>query len=85
MLWVPEDDGDAPWIWWDVFNLIYREHVSDVVGSMQTSSRARVIDSKAMRKIRNTELQLVIQNADIGALTGIGVDVAVSGRILAGS
>ena len=56
VLWSPITDGDAPWIWWDVLHLVYTEQVTDVAYSSQTSSGRRVIDSKAMRKVRNTEL-----------------------------
>jgi len=85
VLWSPFTDGDAPWIWWDVMNLIYVEQVTDVVYSNQTSSGRRVIDSKAMRKLRNTELQLVVENTTIPGLTTASIDVNVCGRVLAGS
>ena len=85
VLWDPITDGDAPWVWWDVLHLIYREHVTDGNYSSATSSGRRVIDSKAMRKVRNSELQFVVNNADIGALTGSVIDVAGSLRTLAGS
>ncbi len=84
-LWSPVTDGDAPWIWWDVFHLIYREFVVDVVQAVQASSARRVLDSKAMRKIRNTELQFVVERAVIGGLSDVNTDVAGSLRVLAGS
>ncbi len=85
VLWSPETDADAPWIWWDVANLMYNEYSADATWSSQVSDRARVIDSKAMRKLRNTELQLVVENQDPGAITGTAVDVLVAGRALFGS
>jgi len=85
VLWSPILDGDAPWIWWDVFNLMYQEAVTDVVSSQGTLSRARVMDSKAMRKSRNMELQWVVENATITGLTGNAVNVSMSARVLAGS
>ncbi len=83
VLWSPITDGDAPWIWWDVLHLFYDEQVADVVASQVTNSGRRVIDSKAMRKIRNTELQAVLEVATIGASQD--VNVAGSARVLAGS
>ena len=85
VLWSPGADGDAPWIWWDVMNLNYEEYVVDAVQGVHASSGRRVVDSKAMRKIRNTELQLVVENEDPGALTGSSVNVLFAGRILSGS
>ena len=85
VLWSPVTDGDAPWMWWDSFQLIYEEQVADVVYSSQTSSARRVIDSKAMRKVRNRELQLVFENVTITGLTAASVAVSVTGRALAGS
>ena len=84
VLWSPILDGDAPWIWWDVMNLMYSEAVTDVI-AMNTGSGRRVIDSKAMRKIRNTELQCVVEQATIGGLTAASVTVAGAVRVLAGS
>ncbi len=83
VLWSPATDADAPWIWWDTFNLMYDEAVTDVIASQATLSGRRVIDSKAMRKIRNTELQLVVENTTvIGAAT---TNTVLGGRVLAGS
>jgi len=42
-----------------------------------------VIDSKAMRKVRNREMQLVIENTTL--LSAGSVSVGVNGRVLAGS
>ena len=83
VLWSPFTDDDAPWIWWDHFGLIYNEMVTDVISIQNTLSRARVVDSKAMRKIRNTELQFVVENTTINV--GAGVDVTMGARVLAGS
>jgi len=85
VLWSPITDGDAPWIWWDVIHLLYREFVSDVNYSTQTSSGRRVIDSKAMRKVRNTELQVVVENPGISGLSGGTADMVGSIRSLHGS
>ncbi len=85
VLWSPITDGDAPWIWWDTLNLIYREQVTDVNYSVMTSSGRRVIDSKAMRKIRNTEIQCVFEIGVYAGLTGVAADVVGAARFLAGS
>ena len=57
VLWSPVTDGDAPWIWWDSFALLYEEAVTDAVESTtQVSSQMGVIDLKVMRIVRNQEL-----------------------------
>ena len=84
VLWSPFTDGDAPWIWWDSFTLFYEEFVTDVNYSTIASAR-RVIDSKAMRKQRNTELQLVVENTTVPGLTASSVNVNVNLRALHGS
>ena len=85
VLWSPITDGDAPWIWWDVMNCDYQEMVADVNWTSNTSDGRRVIDSKAMRKVRNTELQLVVENATITGLTAMTLRATVTARVLAGS
>ncbi len=84
-LWSPITDGDAPWIWWDSLHLLYTEQVVDTNYSSQTSSGRRIIDSKAMRKVRNSEIQCVLETATISGLTGGNVNVAGSLRALSGS
>jgi len=85
VLWSPFTDGDAPWIWWDTLGLIYTEQVIDQVGSVPLFAGRRVMDSKAMRKIRNTELQLVVENLTATGLTAGDVNVFVTGRSLSGT
>jgi len=84
VLWSPVTDGDAPWFWWDTMHLFYEEYVADVVTSDLAAAR-RIIDSKAMRKIRNTEVQFVCENTTIGGFTAASVNVGASARFLAGS
>ena len=81
VLWSPITDGDAPWIWWDVMHLNYEESVDNVIGVGGVGRR--VIDSKAMRKLRNTEIQAVFENAT--TFSAGTVNVAGSARFLAGS
>ena len=81
--WAPVTDGDAPWLWVDYFTIGYEEMVTDVVDIPMLSGARRIIDSKAMRKNRNRELQFVVENATIGG--ALSVNVIVAGRVLAGS
>ncbi len=85
VLWSPITDGDAPWVWWDALQLLYEEQVTDVVASQVANSGRRVIDSKAMRKSRNMELQLVVEQATISGLAAANINATFTGRVLAGS
>ncbi len=83
VLWSPFTDSDAPWIWWDTCALFYEELVTDVIIAQAGPDMRRVIDSKAMRKLRNTELQLVVENTTIANAASVRGSVSV--RVLAGS
>ncbi len=83
VLWSPFTDGDAPWIWWDVAQITYTEPVTDVIACQEALSARKVIDSKAMRKVRNTELQFVVENTTTQGV--LSVDVFGTVRVLAGS
>ena len=85
VLWSPFIDDDAPWIWWDVMHLMHEEYVVDVLGTPAASAGRRVMDSKAMRKLRNTELQFVVSNVPITGLTASPLNISACGRMLAGS
>ena len=83
VLWSPITDGDAPWIWVDYACIGYEEYVTDVIDAPGLFVSRRVIDNKSMRKLRNTEVQVVLENA-----TGIGagaVNLVGNLRMLAGS
>ena len=82
VLWSPVTDGTAPWIWFDTFHVGYEEYVTDVISSQVASGARRVIDSKAMRKVRNRELQLVVEN--VTRLSAVSVNVVLAGRVLSG-
>ncbi len=84
VLWSPITDDDAPWIWWDTISLLYEEPVVDTISTNLSGAR-RVVDSKSMRKLRNTEIQFVVENATISGLGSATTNVWVSGRALAGS
>ncbi len=83
VLWSPITDGDAPWVWVDYFHLGYEEMVTDVITVQQLIGVRRVIDNKSMRRMRNTELQCVIENATIE--TGEAINTALQVRTLFGS
>ena len=83
VLWSPITDGDAPWIWWDHAILLHEELVTDVVDIPVMSAVRRVIDNKAMRRVRNQEIQFVAENATIGSASAINVQGAA--RFLSGS
>ena len=73
VLWSPETDVDAPWMWYDTFLLAYEEMVTDVVDVPLITGYRTVIDSKSMRRIRNSELQLVVSNATFSSTLSINV------------
>jgi len=82
VLWSPFTDGDAPWIWVDYHHLGYEEMVIDVIDVPGITSYRSTIDSKAMRIVRNQELQLV---AELTNITGTVVaNITAMVRVLAG-
>ena len=83
VLWSPITDGDAPWVWVDYFAIGNEESVTDVVNSPVLIAARRVIDSKAMRKVRNRELQAVTENATVQ--TGLAINMIANVRQLAGT
>ena len=83
VLWDPQADGEAPWLWWDFFNIIYEEYVTDVIESVLTASARRVIDSKAMRRVVNMELQFVATNTTLLGASSVNVTAGI--RVLAGT
>ena len=85
VLWSPITDGDAPWFWWDNLTLAYEEYVVDVLASNLLFASRRVIDSKAMRKNRNMEVQFVAEQGTLTGFSAASVNCAGSARFLAGS
>jgi len=83
VLWAPITDGDAPWIWFESFDLLYEEPVVDVVGITEVASYRSVINNKAMRIVRNQELQFVVENASISG--GNAINVGLNIRVLSGT
>ena len=81
VLWSPRTDADAPWLWYGSYHAVYEEMVTDVIAAQDVVIRD-VIDSRAMRIVRNQEIQLVWENTTIGG--AVTVNSAVSGRFLTG-
>ncbi len=83
VLWAPFTDSDASWIWYDQAVLGYEEMVTDVIDVPGMTSVRRVIDNKAMRIVRNSELQFVVQDNTLGSAAS--VNVSCNGRVLSGT
>jgi len=83
VLWSPETDSDAPWIWYDVAHIGYEEMVTDVVDVPAITSKRVEIDSKSMRIVKNMELQWVVESVSI--LTAVNVNTALGVRVLSGT
>ena len=83
VLWSPLTDADAPWIWYDTAILGYEEMVTDVIDLPVLTAVRRVIDNKAMRIIRNQEIQFVVENTT--ELSASAINTRVGGRILSGT
>ncbi len=82
VLWSPETDSDAPWIWWTGFDLAYEEQVTDVVAAEGMTYYREVIDNKAMRIMRNQEIQLVTENVTVTSASAVNTHFAA--RFLTG-
>ncbi len=83
VLWSPIADGDAPWFWVDYFMIGSEEIVADVLQVAQLSGARRIIDSKAMRKVRNREVQCVCEVATVAGAASI--NAVGQTRILCGA
>jgi len=83
VLWSPVTDGSAPWIWVDYANLGYEEMVTDVIDVPIETAVRRVIDSKAMRRLRNQEIQLVVENTTLQSASAVNIRASV--RVLFGT
>ena len=82
VLWSPLTDSDAPWFWYWRGALGYEEMVTDVVDVPGMTSVREVIDSKAMRRVRNQEIQFVAENVSLS--TAASVNIVINGRFLLG-
>ncbi len=82
VLWAPLTDSDAPWFWYVTGFVQYEEGVSDAT-SFEGSFDRQEIDSKAMRIVRQREIQVVFETAAISSTAPM--NLAVAGRFLSGS
>ncbi len=80
VLWSPLTDADAPWFYYSTFFLGYEEYVVDVIDSPVLTAYREIIDSKAMRRVRNQEVQLVVENTTIAG--AVSVNIVAAGRML---
>ena len=80
VLWDPFSDDDAPWFYYSEFVLGYEEMVTDVIDVPGATAFREVIDSKAMRRVRNQEIQMVVTNTTL--LTARSINLFATGRIL---
>ena len=82
VLWSPFTDADALWIWWDFMTIGLEEGVANIYEYAGLSVGRRVIDNKSMRRVRNQELQVVMENTTL--VSAGAVNVTVGARILSG-
>ena len=75
-------DGDAPWFYWTGFGMAYEEMVIDTIDVPVVTGYREVIDSKAMRIVRNQEIQFVVENVTSGIAATVTLELVA--RILAG-
>jgi len=80
VLWSPLTDADAPWFWYTTFFVGNEETVTDVVPAFSVSGYREVIDSKAMRRSRNQEIQCVWENTT--RAVAVSVNCFLAGRFL---
>ena len=83
VLWSPFTDSDAPFFYWTTAIVGYEEMVTDVIDVPGLTAFRETIDSKAMRKVRNSEVQVVVENTTI--LGACVVNIRVAGRFLSGT
>ena len=83
VLWSPDTDSDAPWIWFDVSHIGYEEMVTDVIDVPLLSFARKTIDSKAMRIVKNMELQYVREATNL--VGSPNTNTAIGVRVLSGT
>ena len=79
VLWSPLADSDAPWIWIELMQFIFEETTANTDPIQAGLSVRRVIDNKSMRRIRNQEVQVVVENITVGTAQAMNVAVNVRG------
>ncbi len=83
VLWSPLTDTDAPWFYWTGFGLGYNEAVTDAIGAPGADVYREVVDSKAMRIVKNMEVQMVAENVTLE--TAAACNISMACRILSGT
>jgi len=79
----PQSDSNAPWLWYTNLHVGYEEYVTDVIDAPNVSSARVTIDNKAMRKTKpDEEYQFVIDNTTVG--NAASINVAFATRFLIG-
>ncbi len=77
----PIADANAPWIWFQSWELAYEEYVTDVIDAPLATVFRAEIDSKAMRILRpDQELQVVFESLNISG--SLAVNTAMQARFL---
>ena len=83
VVWSPQTDANAPWVWVSYFTLGYEEMVTDVVDVSGATAYREIIDNKAMRRTRpDEEYQAVVESITTG--TALSVNVQLNVRTLIG-
>ena len=83
VLWSPFTDPDAPWIWTDCLAIGQEEQVVDALSVQAIAGVQRTVDNKAMRIVRNQELQIVVENTTLAG--AISINTGFAGRVLSGT
>ncbi len=80
----PTTDPDAPWLFYETFDLAYEEMVTDVIDIPLITAVRLKVDSKAMRILRpGREVQMVVENTSIQSAASF--NLGFSSRVLLGS
>ena len=83
VLWSPLTDADAPWFWYESFHIGFELINSDGDSYTELSGFRGEIDSKAMRIVKNMEVQMVVETvAQIGTFV---TNFQATGRFLTGT
>ncbi len=73
----PLTDADAPWLFYETWNIGYEEMVTDVIDVPGITSFRKTIDSKAMRILREgREVQLVLEQISLGGAMNTNTSLA---------
>ena len=66
VVYSPQSDANAPWLWYAAFTLGREEQVVDVIALEALAMKRIEIDNKVMRRIRlDVEVQFVIETVNV--------------------